>query len=239
MLPCERQQNVLDYLKQHHTATIQTLASAIYASEATVRRDVAALEAMGLVKKVYGGVLLSEYKNEVVPAELRESANSAAKERIAAEAAKLVRDGDTLFFDSSSTVRRMCKHIRHLKNLKVITNNLRICNEFRGTDVAVYATGGEFYEKRDCFLGPCAERFIRTVNADKLFFSCKGLSDDGALTDVSEDEVSMRMCMIAHSAQQFCLCDSSKLGLKHAFTICDAGEITDILCDMPLLNQER
>ena len=234
MLACERQQNILDYLKQYHTATIQKLAATIYASEATVRRDVAMLETMGLVKKVYGGVVLSEYKNEVVPAELRESANSAAKERIAAGAAKLVCDGDTLFFDSSSTVRRMCKHIRHLKNLKVITNNLRICNEFRGTDVAVYATGGEFFEKRDCFLGPYAERFIRSVNADKLFFSCKGLSTDGVLTDVSEDEVSMRMSMIARAGQQYGLCDSSKLGVTNAFTICHAGDITDILCDMPL-----
>ncbi len=238
MLPCERQQNILDHLEQHHTATIQKLAAAIYASEATVRRDIAALEAMGLVKKVYGGVLLSQYKNEVVPAELRESANSAAKERIAVEAAKLVRDGDTLFFDSSSTVRRMCKHIRHHKNLKVITNNLRICNEFRGTDVAVYATGGEFFEKRDCFLGPYAERFVRAVNADKLFFSCKGLSDDRALTDVSEDEVSMRICMIAQARQQYCLCDSTKLGVKNAFTICHAQDITDVLCDIPLPNHD-
>lgn len=234
MLPCERQQNILDYLELHHTATIQKLAAAIYASEATVRRDIAALETMGLVKKVYGGVLLSQYKNEVVPAELRETANSAAKEKIAAEAAKLICDGDTLFFDSSSTVRRMCKHIRHHKNLKVITNNLRICNEFRGTDVAVYATGGEFFEKRDCFLGPYAERFIRTVNADKLFFSCKGLSDDGMLTDVSEDEVSMRLAMITQSVQQYCLCDSSKFGTINAFTICHAGDITNILCDTPL-----
>ena len=84
MLQYERQQSIMDYLKLHHTATIQALAKHLYTSEASVRRDIAALEAAGLVMKVYGGVVLPEHKNEVVPVELREGANSAAKEIIAA-----------------------------------------------------------------------------------------------------------------------------------------------------------
>ena len=126
---------------------------------------------------VYGGVLLSKYKNEVVPAEVRESANATLKEKIAAQAAERIKDGDTVFFDSSSTVRRMCKHIKKRKNLKIITNNLRICREFRDSEVTVFCTGGEFYKQRDCFLGPTAERFLKTVRADSMFFSCKGLSE--------------------------------------------------------------
>ncbi|MBQ7936438.1 MAG: DeoR/GlpR transcriptional regulator [Clostridia bacterium] len=234
MLKYERQQLLLNYLEQNPAATVKELAKSIYASEATVRRDLAALETAGLVQLVYGGVLLSKYKNEVVPAEVRESANSALKEKIAAQAATLIQDGDTVFFDSSSTVRRMCKHIKKRKKLKIITNNLRICHEFKDSEVTVYCTGGEFYKQRDCFLGPSAERFLRTIQADSLFFSCKGLSAEGVLTDASEEEVSMRLAMIEQSKKQYCLCDSTKLGVENAFVICRKEEITDLICDQPL-----
>ena len=234
MLQYERQQALMDYLKQHQTATLHALAKHLYISEASVRRDIAALEAAGLVVKVYGGVVLPEHKNEVVPVELRESANSAAKEIIAQEAAKLIHDGDTVFFDSSSTVRRICKHIKNRKHLKIITNNLRICQELKDTDITVYCTGGEYYKKLDCFLGPYAEKFIGSINATSLFFSCKGLSPQGFLTDVSETEIAIRQAMLAQADKRYLLCDSSKVGQKYAFTLCHADDLTDILCDQPL-----
>lgn len=234
MLQYERQQTIMNYLKQHHTASIHALARHLYTSEASVRRDIAALEAMGLVVRVYGGVVLPEHKNEVVPVELRESANAAAKEIIAAEAAKYIHDGDTVFFDSSSTVRRICKHIKHRKGLKIITNNLRICQELKDTDISVYCTGGEFYKKLDCFLGSYAERFIASINATSVFFSCKGLSEDGILTDVSEAEIAIRDVMLKHAENRYLLCDSSKAGAKYAFTLCHARDLTAVLCDRDL-----
>ena len=234
MLQYERQQAVIDFLKSHHTATIHALAKHLYTSEASIRRDIAALEAAGLVVKVYGGVVLPEHKNEVVPVELRESANSAAKEIIAQEAAKLIHDGDTIFFDSSSTVRRICKHIKNRKHLKIITNNLRICQELKETDITVYLTGGEYYKKLDCFLGAYAERFIASINATSMFFSCKGLSNQGALTDVSETEIAIRQAMLAHAENSYLLCDASKVGQKYAFTLCHAKDLTEILCDKEL-----
>ena len=131
-------------------------------------------------------------------------------------------------------MRRICKHIRKRKNLKVITNNLRICEELKDTDIDVYVTGGEFFKKRGCFLGPYAERFLASVNADSVFFSCKGISSAGFLTDVSEDEISMRSAMLRQSRNSYFLCDSSKVGVGCTFTLCHADEVTAILCDTAL-----
>lgn len=234
MLQYDRQIAIQAYLKQHHSSTIRALAKHLYISEASVRRDIAAMEAAGLVLRVYGGVVLPEHKNEVVPVELRESANSAAKEIIAEEAAKLIHDGDTVFFDSSSTVRRICKHIKNRKHLKIITNNVRICHELKDTDITVYCTGGEYYKKLDCFLGPYAERLISSINANSVFFSCKGLSADGLLTDVSEIEIAIRQAMLAHAEKSYLLCDASKVGQKYAFTLCNAQNLTQILCDQEI-----
>lgn len=236
MLQFERRQSILQYLEQHHSAKIAQLAAGIYTSEASVRRDLAALEAEGLVQRVYGGVVLAQFKNDVIPPELRDSANSAAKEAIAEMAADLIHDGDTVIFDSSSTVRRICPHIKKRKNLKVITNNLRICKELQDTDITVYVTGGEYFKKRHCFLGPYAERFLSGVNADSLFFSCKGLSDSGFITDVSEDEISLRTMMLSRAKNSYFLCDDSKLGIGCTFSLCHVSEVTDVICNQPIPN---
>lgn len=234
MLQFERRQSILEYLKEHHSAKIAQLAAGIYTSEASVRRDLAVLESEGLVQRVYGGVVLAQFKNDVIPPELRESANSAAKEAIAEKAAELIHDGDTVLFDSSSTVRRICPHIKKRKNLKVITNNVRICRELQDTDITVYVTGGEYFKKRHCFLGPYAESFLRTVNADSAFFSCKGLSDSGFITDVSEDEISLRSVMLRQAENSYFLCDDSKLGVRCTFSLCHASQVTQVLSNVPL-----
>jgi len=234
MLQHSRQQQILDYLEQYHSAKISELATKLFTSESSIRRDIALLESTGIVSRVHGGVILSQYRNDVVPADLRDSSNSARKEIIAQKAAKLIKDGDTIIFDSSSTVRRICKYIKGNKNVKIITNNIQICHELKGSDIHVYCTGGEFYQKRDCFLGSFAEDFLKSINADSVFFSCKGLSEDGVITDVSEQEISMRKVMLRQARNRYFLCDSSKLGAKYSFTVCEARDITEILCDEDL-----
>ena len=71
MLQWERHQKILALLEQEQTATVKSLARALYTSEATVRRDIALLEDQGLLERVYGGVLLCKYQNGIVPADFR------------------------------------------------------------------------------------------------------------------------------------------------------------------------
>ena len=234
MLQYDRRQSILQFLEEHHSAKIAQLAAGIYTSEASVRRDLAALEAEGLVQRVYGGVVLAQFKNDVIPPELRDNANSANKEAIAEMAAELIHDGDTVIFDSSSTVRRICPHIKKRRNLKIITNNIRICKELQDTDIDVYVTGGEYFKKRHCFLGPYAERFLENINADSVFFSCKGLSENGFITDVSEEEISLRLVMLRQAKNSYFLCDDSKIGTSCIFSLCHISEVTDVICNKPL-----
>ena len=225
----KRQAEILDYLKNAHFASIAELASLIYTSEATVRRDVQKLEDKGAVKSVYGGVVITEYENAPVPIYLRDKENSAAKERIAEEAARLVRDNTTVIFDSSSTVRRMCKHIRDRQGLTVITNNLRVCEELNDSHVKVLCTGGTLITKRDCFAGHFAEELVKRIKADMLFFSSQGISDGGDITDSSEEEVSLRRVMFESSKEQYFLCDPSKVGKEYPFVLCNADSITKVI----------
>ena len=229
----ERQQQILNYLLESHFASIDEIAKNIYFSPTTVRRDLQKLEEKGYVKTVYGGVVLTEYSNEIVPVSLRDRENVDLKERIAAEAAKLIRDNETIILDSSSTARRICRHIKNRKNLTVITNNLRICDELKDSEVSVYCTGGSLMRKHDCFMGHYAQEFLRQISADKLFFSSQGLSAAGNIVDRSEEEIALRKTMLTRAQKKYFLCDSSKFGKEYPFTLCSVSDVTEIISDRP------
>ena len=225
MVNLERQEEILEYLRVRRFASIAELAERLYTSQATVRRDVEKLAALGAIKTVYGGVVLAEYENTPVPIFFRDKENSATKDRIAEKAAELVHDNSTVIFDSSSTVRRMCKHIITRKGLTVITNNLRVCQELKDSDVRVVCTGGSLVSGRECFVGHFAESFIRQIKADALFFSSQGVSENGDITDSSEEEIALRRAMIESSKEQYFLCDGSKVGKDFPFVL---GNVADI-----------
>lgn len=237
MIQYDRQQNILALLTRQGSATIKELADAVYASEASVRRDLAALEAEGFVKRVYGGVVISDYKNSVVPLALRNSDHSEIKERIAQRAAAKVKNGTTLLLDASSTVNRMIKYLGSARDLRIITNSLYAFEEISklgNGEIRAYCTGGEFDPASRAFFGPAAEQYVRSVSADAVFFSSQGISLDGEISDVYEQETSLRRTMLARADKKLFLCDSSKVGVKRIFTLCTKDDVDEIICDTKL-----
>ena len=231
MANLQRQEEILEYLRTRKFASIAELADMLYTSQATARRDVEKLVALGAVKSVYGGVVLAEYEKTPVPIFFRDKENSVSKERIAERAAELIKDNTTVIFDSSSTVRRICKHIVNRKGLTVVTNNLRVCQELKNSEIKVVCTGGTLVQGRECFVGHFAESFIRQIKADMLFFSSQGLSDNGDITDSSEEEVALRCAMMEAAKEHYFLCDASKLGRDYPFVLCNTSEVTNTILD--------
>lgn len=230
----ERQNKILSFLKQKQFSTVKELSKEIYSSESSVRRDLKILEANGLVKQVYGGVVLPEYAKSVVPIKLRDNYNSTIKEQLAKQASKYFFDGATVIMDGSSTVRRIIKYLNTYRNIKIITNNLHIINECVSPEITIYCTGGRFLSKSNIFVGSTAENFLKTINADLLFFSSQAISNDGEITDISEDETALRQVMLSRAKKKYFLCDSSKIGLKQTFSVCTKDDLDDIICDAKL-----
>ena len=234
MIRYDRQQKIIEYLEVKQSATVRELSEALFTSEASIRRDIETLENQGFVKKIYGGVILSKYQNGVIPVNLRDSDNSGVKDELARRAAELICDGDTVIMDASSTVRRIVKHMGTLRDVKIITNNHRIFSECENTGIRLYCTGGTYSSENHAFIGPSAESYLRGISADILFFSSQGIDSDGVISDASEEESSLRRVMIKQAKRQFFLCDSSKLGVRKTFTLCEKDDITGILCDKKL-----
>ncbi|MBQ8813265.1 MAG: DeoR/GlpR transcriptional regulator [Lachnospiraceae bacterium] len=235
MFEYNRKKQIIAYLDNNSGAKITELAKELYCSEATIRRDLIALEQEGLVKRVHGGAVLSQHQKAIFPYDVRESANIQAKETIAYKAAELVHNGDTVMLDGfSSTTRRMCKYIKTRKNVKLITNNYQIYDFFKGTSVTVFCTGGNYSMQSDCFEGFYTESFIHRFNADLHFFSATGISEDGFVAGKSIPVAGINTAMIHQSERNYLLLDSSKINVKAPLVICHANDLTGIICDEPI-----
>ena len=226
-----RENVISQYLADRGFATIAELAGILYTSEATVRRCVKEMERRGILKCVYGGVIHKEYQMRPVPIRLRDGENHAAKERLARKAAEMIPDHATVLIDSSTTARRICKHILDREGVTVITSSLRVCSELRDSAVRVLCTGGSLLPRRECFAGHFAEEFVSKVKADYFFFSAQGVSENGDITDSSEEEIALRKVMLSVSKNKIFLFDSSKKGKDYPFILCNTAELTAVLED--------
>lgn len=235
MLQCERQEEILSKLEKQKTINISVLAKQLYVSEATVRRDINALEKIGLVKRVYGGVMLSKYATSTdIPLTLREQERRPQKDIIASKAAELLYDGATIFMDASSTVQHMIPYLKSYHDLTVITNSIKLIDNLDNTDIRVFCTGGRYISRNRAFAGPAAINMINNIFVDFFFFSSQGISMSGDISDFSEEETDLRRMMLSHSTKTYFLCDQSKIGQSFLFKVCNSTEIDGIICDIEL-----
>ena len=233
MLKNQRLDEILGIIQQEHYITVSELSARLYASPATIRRDIAQQEKSGLIVKSYGGIALAGGHNRFIELEQRQSSHRQEKLRIAEEAASHVESGDAIFLDASSTVITMLPFLTQ-PNLTIITNSLMVADRMGNQGARVFSTGGQLQERSKSFGGSIAERAVRAFHADKMFFSAAGVSENGDIFDFYEDDISVRQAMIDCSSEQYFLCDSSKYGKRYLFRIANVAQITGVISDMDM-----
>jgi DeoR family fructose operon transcriptional repressor len=207
---------------------MKQLAEALYVSEATARRDVELLEKRGLVRRVYGGVVL---KKEEMPLEVRLQERAAQKEEIAAKAADMIFDGATVFLDASSTVLHLVPLLTRFRDLVVVTNGYRAAELLAGGKCRVILTGGELSPRNMALVGSVAEETLARLSVDIAFFSSEGISEEGEITDSSEKETALRRVLLRRAARTVLLMDSSKMGKRYLFHLANAEELSSVITD--------
>lgn len=170
-----------------------------------------------------------------VPTKIRAGENVHAKEKIAARASALIEDNMTLFLAESTTVEHLLPYLQYHKGLTVITNSLEIPYRLSATDIEVFSTGGRLLHHSNSYVGEYARKMIRGINADIMFFSVRGLSENGKLTTSSTDDDVMGT-MIENSRKTCLLIDGSKFGNTYPFTLCTVNEVDIVVTDAQLPN---
>ena len=229
MYNLERQEEIIKILEKSKSISVTKLAKLLYVSQPTIRRDLSVLAEQGKVHRTHGGVVLRKVSDAEIPLMFREDQNNTSKKTIAEKASKLIRDGNVIFLDASSTVSYLIPHLERFNDIIVVTNSPKTSMKLGERNIKNYCTGGLLLMHSVAFVGSEAEKFIANINADIYFFSSRGYIENGMITDSSEREVAIKKAMLKNANKSYYLCDSSKRNRKYAFNICDVKDIDGII----------
>lgn len=219
MLAIERKNMILSELREKKRVVVGELAAKFGVSEETIRHDLMKLEHERGVVKTYGGAILNIGVQSEVPFMERRGVNAAANARIALLAARMVRDGDSVFLDASSASVFIAHALKNKKALTVLTNSVDVLIEL--SDVSgwrILCTGG-MLKGSGVLVGSRTEEILGAYRGDIAFVSCRGICRDGFF-ESDEYQASVKRKMLANSMRKVVAAESGRLGKRAFAGIC-------------------
>ena len=229
----ERRRMIQELVDAQQRATVEQLAAHFGTSMVTIRSDLNALAASGGIVRSHGGALSLRDTDEL-PISVKRNLRHAEKVRIAAAAALLVKDGETIMLDSGTTTAELAKQIRRLKltSLNVVTNALNIAVLLADVPhVNLIMLGGVLRPNSFSLSGPQAEAALQGLNVDRLFLGVDSLDADIGLMTPHLLEAQLNAQMIKISRQVIAVADSSKLMRRNLSVIAKVEQIHQLITD--------
>lgn len=208
----QRRRSILERLNELGEVSVELLAATFETSEVTIRKDLAALEANGLLLRRYGGAV--HMPQELIAA--NSDAPSPVKAAIAKAAAQLINDHNRIILDSgSSTTAALLPELSTKQGLVVMTNSLNIANALREleNEPTILMTGGTWDPKSEGFQGQLAEQMLHAYNFDQFFIGADGLDLTRGTTTFNE-LFSLSRVMAEVARDVIVLAESEKISRK-------------------------
>lgn len=230
MIPYQRRMQMLQLLEKSEVVSLDDFCNDLKeVSESTVRRDLKTLEAEGQIILLRGGGARLKKGSYEVPVNSKSLTNVNEKEHIAQYAASLVKDGESIYLDSGSTVLRMVKYLKN-KDITIVTTNAMILPEIQETKLKCFLTGGEINISTASILGTKTNSDLSSMYFDKAFLGANGFSDKAGISTPDVREAEKKQIVHRNSTETYVLLDSSKSGRNTLSKVFELGEVT-IICN--------
>ena len=234
VIPAQRRAIVLEHIRLQGAASIQELAEAIGASQSTIRRDLEHLEEKGYLERTHGGALIQRTNHSTFEPEAVISAQlaKAEKDAIGRAAAATLNPGDSVIFDSGSTVQAAARALV-VRNISItaVTNDLGTGQVLAGADrIRVVIPGGTVRPGSLTTLGEPGQEFLSTIHADVTFVGAHAVSD-GLITDTSLEIAAIKRAMIGAARRVVLLVDSTKFQPSAFCKICNLTDLDEVITD--------
>ncbi len=232
LYPEERRQEILKRVSQQGRVSVTELSQQFGVSEVTVRNDLQALAERSLIVRTHGGAVPASSGPLIPSLAMRRHLQPAEKDRIGAAAAALVRDGDAIILDSSSTTLAIAQRLKNHHDLTLITNSLAIAQEMLdAAGVTLVMPGGIVRRETASLVGPDGVDFLRKYNVQIGFFGAHGLTLAEGLTDVSAPEAQLKRPLVALCRQVVAVLDATKWGRVGLASFADLSQVHMVITD--------
>jgi DeoR/GlpR family transcriptional regulator of sugar metabolism len=228
----ERQEGILQRLGDQQRISVPEICAAFSVSEATARRDLEALASRGLIQRVHGGALAVRKASPESPMLQRSHEQAREKRWIGRAAAALVKDGETVFLGSGTTVLEAASALRDRESLTVITNSLPVLNLLAGQKgIALIGLGGSLRDSEYSLIGHITEQALAEVRADRVIMGIRALSLEHGLTSDYLPETLTDRAILRIGGQVVILADHTKCGAVAAAFVASVSAMHVLVTD--------
>jgi DeoR/GlpR family transcriptional regulator of sugar metabolism len=231
-----RQIAILEFLKEHTTASINTISETFHVSEMTIRRDLQKLADAGHIIRIPGGARIERWQGMERTFVERLQRMSPAKSRIGEVAAALVHDGESVVLDSGTTTLYIARQLRTRRGVVVFTFSLAVLEELAlAESVRVELTGGVYRASSHDLIGHAVGQFLTSICADYVIFGAAAVS---LTRGVMVHDPDAQCEMLQAGKKRVLVVDSSKIGTEATYRLCGVEECDLILTDSSIRPQD-
>ncbi|WUH20850.1 DeoR/GlpR family DNA-binding transcription regulator [Streptomyces sp. NBC_00448] len=240
MFAAERRQLILEMVRANGAVSLRELARVVQTSEVTVRRDVRALEAEGLLDRRHGGAVLPGGFTRESGFPQKSHLATAEKTAIADLAAGLVEEGEAIVVGSGTTTQELARRLARVAGLTVVTNSLLVAQALAHANrVEVVMTGGTLRGSNYGLVGSGAEQSLHGLRVSRAFLSGAGLTAERGLSTSNMLAASVDRALVQAASEVVVLADHTKLGADTMFQTVPTDQITHLVTDEPEPDDER
>ncbi len=235
-LSLERQAHIVKLVAERGRLMVSELSEMFDVSDATIRRDLAALAAQNRVQRVHGGVMrLQTVATHENPIGLRQKTHIAEKERIGIATAALVQDGETLLLSGGSTGLCVARQLHGHHDLTVVTDSLLVVTELLGQGQhKVIMLGGTIDPEEQAVRGTLSRTVLAQLQVDKVIIGTKGISINRGLSAETPEEAELFRSYISIGDHVIVITDSSKFEQSALVQVVSLDAIHTLVTDTAL-----
>ncbi|BBC33384.1 putative deoR-family transcriptional regulator [Streptomyces graminofaciens] len=227
-------------VRANGAVSLRELARVVQTSEVTVRRDVRALEAEGLLDRRHGGAVLPGGFTRESGFPQKSHLATAEKTAIADLAASLVEEGEAIVVGAGTTTQELARRLARVPGLTVVTNSLLVAQALAHANrVEVVMTGGTLRGSNYALVGSGAEQSLQGLRVSKAFLSGSGLTAERGLSTSNMLSASVDRALVQAAAEVVVLADHTKLGTDTMFQTVPTDVITRLVTDDPPGHDDR
>jgi DeoR/GlpR family transcriptional regulator of sugar metabolism len=229
----ERLDQIVALLQDQGRVSVGELGERFGVSAVTIRHDLATLEQQGHLLRTHGGAVPAPLaSSEPAAFAQRKKQHQAEKERIGQAAAAIVRDGDSIALDASTTAWQIARNLKDRRELVIVTNGLFVALEFlESPDVTVIMPGGSLRTASASLVGQQGAQILEGYHVQKAFFGAGGFTLEEGLTDTNVYEVELKRRMLEHSKEVIAVVDSTKWGQVAFAALATIDQLDHVITD--------
>jgi len=240
----KRLEEIYKVIENKQNVRVSQLAKQFDVTPKTIRIDLTRLEESGMIKRVHGGAVIAGSYNKIHSMLIKKNQNINEKKRIALKAYEHIKEGDTIYLDSGSTIFELAKLID--KQVTVITNDPYIAWELTENEhVVLYVVGGRLKRvgqhsayHASIYCGSEAIKMIKSFTIQKMFVSSSAFNFEQGLMVFSAEDAEVKRAVLSSSKQIYGLIDYSKFNRSALCSFLAADEINEIITDSRITENE-